>query len=130
VADERVDWFRREFAEWNAGERDLDLDRIHPEFELHSRMMGSVVRGAEGLQTWIAEIDEQFDAWQIQVDEEIDLGQGRYLLIGTVRLRGKGSGLRMEQDLGWRLEFEGEKLRLMKTYTDPELARAEATEEI
>jgi hypothetical protein len=126
VADERVAWFRETIADWNTGSRGLDWDRIHPEFELHSKMMGGVVRGPEGLGRWFEEIDQQFDAWELRVEREDRLGPDQFLLMGKVRLRGRGSGLGMEQDIAWLLEFDGEQARMMKTYTNPDEALADA----
>ncbi len=127
MSDERVDWLHEMFALWNSGVRELrEPDKVHPEFELHTKMLGGVVRGADGLQHWFDEIDQQFDAWQIEIADEHDLGEGRFLLVGSVRLRGRESGLEMDQELAWRAEFEGERIRLLKTYTDPEQALKEA----
>jgi hypothetical protein len=126
MADPRIEWFLEEIERWNAGDRKIESDRVHPDFELKSQMLGGVVRGPEGLRAWYAEIDQQFEAWQIQVAEILDLGEDRYLLTGTIRMRGKESGLEMEQEVGWLLEFDQEQLRLMKPYTDVSKGRAEA----
>jgi ketosteroid isomerase-like protein len=126
VADERVVLFRKWVADWNEGRRDLDWNLIHPEFELHSVLMGHVMRGPDAIRAWWREIDQQFDAWRLSVTEERDLASDRFLLTGTVRLRGRGSGLEMDQDIAWLLGFEGERLVLMKTYTDLGEAFAEA----
>jgi ketosteroid isomerase-like protein len=125
VADERVAWFRETVARWNAGSRDVDWDRIHPEFELHSKMMGGVRTGPDALRSWFEEIDQQFDAWELRVEREERLGPDRFLMMGKVRLRGRGSGLEMEQDIAWLLEFEGKQGRMMKTFTNPDEALAE-----
>jgi hypothetical protein len=127
VGDERVQWFRDFLADWSAGEREGRWDRLHPEFELHSQMIGHVVRGEEGVRTWWAEIDEQFDAFELKAEEEERMfGEDCFLVFGSLRLRGKESGLEMDQEIVWRLEFEGDKLRLMKPYTNPDLALKEA----
>jgi ketosteroid isomerase-like protein len=126
VADPRIAWFLDEIERWNSGDREVESDRVHPDFELESQMLGGVVRGPEGLRAWYAEIDQQFEAWQIQIAEILDLGEDRFLLTGTIRMRGKESGLEMEQEVGWLLEFEHGQLRRMKPYTDVALGRAEA----
>jgi ketosteroid isomerase-like protein len=125
VADDRVAWFREVIAEWNRGNRELDWDRIAPSFELRSAMVGGVLRGPEGLRAYFSEIDGQFDAWELEVDDEHRLGSDSFLLVGSVRLRGRGSGLEMSQELAWRIGFEGEKAVEMTTFTDIERALAE-----
>jgi hypothetical protein len=129
VGDERVQWFRDFLADWNSGdtgEREGRWDRLHPEFELDSQIVGHVVRGEEGVRRWWAEIDEQFDAFELKAVEEREFGEGLFLVFGTLRLRGKESGLEMDQEIAWRLEFDGDKLRLLKPYTNPDLALKEA----
>jgi len=126
MGDKRVGWFRDALADWNAGSRDADWDRLDPEFELESQMLGGVVRGEDGLRRWWTEIDQQFDAWEMQVTGEHDLGEDRFLVIGTLRMRGRESGLEMDMDIAWLLRFAGEKLRYLKPYTDVDQARAEA----
>jgi hypothetical protein len=128
VEDERVVWFRDALAGWNQGERELEMvfSRLDPEFELHSRMMGGVVHGADGLRAWWAEIDNQFDAWQLTIESDEDLGGGRFLFLASVRLKGRKSGLEMDVPIGWVLDFRGDKLSRMRTFTNQEDARAAA----
>jgi hypothetical protein len=120
--DERVEWFKRTIADWNSGEREIEWDRIDPSFELHSAMVGGVLRGPEGLRAYFEEIDQQFAGWDISLDREIPLDEERFLVLGSVRLRGRGSGLEMDQELAWQIGFDGPNAVLMRTYTD--LARA------
>jgi len=89
-------------------------------------MLGGVVTGEEGVRRWWREIDQQFDAWQMQVTGEEDLGDGRFLVTGTLRMRGRESGLEMDMDIAWLVRFEGDLLRYMKPFTDPQTAREEA----
>jgi hypothetical protein len=124
--DERVEWFKRTIADWNGGEREIEWDRIDPSFELHSAMVGGVLRGPEGLRAYFEEIDQQFGAWDVSIDRAIELGDDDFLVLGGVRLRGRGSGLEMDQELAWKLGFDGEQAVLMKTYTDVEQAHVEA----
>jgi ketosteroid isomerase-like protein len=128
VEDERVAWFRDALARWNQGERELEtvFSRLDPDFELHSRMMGGVVHGADGLRAWWGEIDNQFDAWQLTVDSVEDLGSGGFLFLASVRLKGRKSGLEMDVPIGWVLDFRGEKLRRMRVFTNQDDARAAA----
>src|SRR5262249_12708498 len=126
VADERVAWFREEIAAFSMGDREPDWNRIHPDFELHSRMMLGAQKGPDALRAWIEEIDQQFDAWQLRAEREIELEPDRYLLLGGLRMRGRGSGLEMDMEAAWILEFEGERLRVLWPYTDHESAISEA----
>lgn len=121
-----MEWFERTIADWNSGEREIEWDRIDPSFELHSAMVGGVLRGPEGLRRYFEEIDQQFGSWDVSVDRAIELGEGRFLVLGGVRLKGRGSGLEMDQELAWQLGFEGDQAVLMKTYTDMDLAHTDS----
>lgn len=124
--DERVEWFKRTIADWNSGEREIEWDRIDPSFELRSEMVGGVLRGPDGLRDYFEEVDQQFGAWDVSLDRAIELGEGRFLVLGGVRLRGRGSGLEMDRELAWQLGFDGENAVSMRTYTDLERAYTEA----
>jgi ketosteroid isomerase-like protein len=120
-----VAWFRETIAAWNDGTRDIEWERIDPDFELHSAMVG-ILRGPEGLRRYFDEIDQQFADWDLTIDRDHDLGGDRFLLVGSVRLRGRGSGLEMDQELAWQIGFDGQSAVLMRTYTDVERAFEEA----
>ena len=126
MADKRVEWFLGEIAAWNRGERDVPEDRLADDFELHSRILGEVGHGPEGLAAWFREVDQQFDAWKVRVNDEIGAGGDRFMIVGEVRLKGRGSGLELDQDVAWVLDFEGDALRQMRLYTDVDQARSEA----
>jgi ketosteroid isomerase-like protein len=126
MGDERVQWFRDALVRWNEGERETDWDRLHPDFELESVMLGGTARGEEGIRRWWREIDQQFDAWEMQVTGETDLGGDRFLITGTLRMRGRESGLAMDQEIAWLLRFEGDRLLHLKPFTDLQTAREEA----
>ena len=113
-------------AAWNEGEREVEWERIDPAFELHSAMVGSVLHGADGLRRYFSEIDQQFDAWKLRIDREIEIDPDHFLLVGEVRLRGRGSGLEMDQELAWQIGFDGPNAVLMRTYTDLERAYEDA----
>lgn len=118
-------WFREMVAGWNDGTREIEWDRISPGFELHSAMVGNL-RGPDGLRRYFEEIDEQFADWNLEIDRDYDLGGDLFLLVGSVRLRGRGSGLEMDQELAWQIGFDGPDAVLMRTYTDLERAFEEA----
>ena len=54
---------------WNTGDRRLDPESFDPEFEVHSHLTGDSYRGEERVRTWMAEIDQQFEDWELRIDE-------------------------------------------------------------
>jgi ketosteroid isomerase-like protein len=98
---------REGFARWNRGERTFDPRWIHPDVEVHSAagvVSGSVYHGSEGLQRWVSDMEEVFDEWQLKIDELDEVKPGRVLGIGSVHLRGRGSGAPVDQPCAWLLD--------------------------
>lgn len=122
VTAAREELIRREYARWNAAEREIDPQAVHPEVVVHSAMTNASYHGYEGARRWMAEIDDQFEDWHLSIDEFREASDDRLLGIGTIHLRGRGSGVEFDQPIGWVFAFSGERLISIATFTD----RAEA----
>jgi hypothetical protein len=130
VASDREALIRDTWERWNAGVRDPDaMPAIAEDFELSSALTGRVFHGREGLVEWMAEIDENFDAWNVRIDEIRPAGTDRYLILGGVHLHGRGSGVEFEQPIGWITEMEGDVTKRLSTFASHEeaIAAAEAS---
>lgn len=111
-ADERL--VHDLFARWNRGEHTANPELIDPDVEIHSALARSVFRGYDGAEAWAREIDEQFDAWQVDAHRLRELDDGRFLLEGTIRGRGRQSGVDLDEPASWLIEFrDGRLLRLI-----------------
>jgi len=102
--DQRI---REGFARWNRGEHTFDPEWVHPDVEIHSAVgvvSGSVYRGVEGLERWVSDMEEVFDEWQLEIDDLDEVKPGRVLGIGSVHLRGRGSGAPVDQPCAWLLD--------------------------
>src|ERR1700680_2905423 len=90
--------------------RDLDVfDEIaSPDLELVAAMSGIVeawvYRGREGIEWWVAEINEVWAEYGIVVKEVRDLGD-RVLVLGRLQGRGKVSGATVDAPYGQTFEF-------------------------
>jgi ketosteroid isomerase-like protein len=107
-------WFER----WNRGERDFSEDEIHPDMQVISRLQREPFRGRDGLQDWFEEIDEQFQEWEVIGDEWREEGD-LVVVLGRVRLRGKGSGVGFDQPTGWLFEFRDGRLFRLRNFVRP-----------
>jgi ketosteroid isomerase-like protein len=113
MSQQNLETVHRAFERWNRGDREILADDVDPELELHSRMLGGVVRGPEGLRSWFLEIDQQFDVWRPQIAEVREVGQDRLLVLGEIHLRGRGSEVEFDQPVAWLVDFrDGRVLRL------------------
>jgi ketosteroid isomerase-like protein len=124
MSQENVEVVRRAFDRWNSGDRGIRSDEVDPDLELHSRMLGGVVRGRDGLRSWFEEIDQQFEEWRLHIAEIREAHPDRLLVLGEIHLRGRESKMEFDQPMAWLMDFRDGKLVRMKMFVD----RAEALE--
>jgi ketosteroid isomerase-like protein len=92
------------FARWNAGDHSFDPEWTAEDVEIHSAVAdfaGTVYRGQEGVRQWVEDMREVFDEWQLRLDELEEFAPGRVIGVGTVHLRGRGSGVSVDQPCAW-----------------------------
>ena len=92
------------FARWNAGDHSFDPDWTAEDVEIHSAIAdfaGTTYRGQDGVRQWVEDMREVFDEWQLRLDELEEFAPGRVIGIGTVHLRGRGSGVSVDQPCAW-----------------------------
>jgi ketosteroid isomerase-like protein len=108
-------WFER----WNRGERDFLSEETDPEVEIVSRLATEPYRGRDGMQQWFLEIDQQFDRWSLVAEEWRDVGD-RVVVLGRVSMRGRGSGVELDQSIGWLIEVSEGRLKRLEMFVPPE----------
>ena len=93
------------FSRWNEGERDFDEAVFEESLTIHSALTGDMYEGIEGLQTWAAEIDDQFKDWNLVVEETESLSDDRVLVIGEIQMTGRQSDVAIEQPASWVVDL-------------------------
>ena len=78
---------------------------------LTAGIQGGVYRGPAGLREWFANLDEVFESFSLETSEMRDLGD-RWLVIGTLRGRGRGSGVAVESPVGVVVELDAKRIPL------------------
>src|SRR5947208_3104470 len=76
---------------------------LDPEVELiidPTGLLAGTYRGHEGFRRFIERLSEGFDEWHVEIDDVIDAGDS-VVMLGRTRNRGRGSGMTVEQPLGW-----------------------------
>ena len=116
------------FVWWNLGGHDLELaaDAVHPDVEFRTPLTstsGDVYRGMPGLRAWMAEIDDQFEEWYSLPNDWVPLEDGRVLVLGDLHMRGRQSGVELDQSLGWLLTFRDGRLLRYEVFADQDEAR-------
>jgi ketosteroid isomerase-like protein len=122
--ESREELVRREFDRWNAGEREIDPQAVHHDVVLHSGMTKATYHGHDGVRRYFAEIDDQFEDWDLSIDEFRDAPEERLLALGTLHLRGRGSGVEFDQPVAWLFTFAGSQVIEVRAIPD----RAQALE--
>jgi ketosteroid isomerase-like protein len=101
---------RDAFAAWSRGEHELDPSWTSPDVEVRSAIAtvtGRLTyRGREGVEQWVADVTDAFDEWRLELDELDEVAPGRVLGVGTVHLRGRGSGATVDEPCAWILEHD------------------------
>jgi ketosteroid isomerase-like protein len=95
------------FERWNSGDHSFDPDWIAPDVEIHSAVgdfTGTTYRGQDGVRQWVEDMHDVFDEWQLELHELEEFAPGRVLGVGTVHLRGRGSGVTVDQPCAWLLD--------------------------
>jgi len=118
---------RRAMERWNSGDRSVPFDEVHPEVEIHTQITdafrGEPYRGHEGARQWLAALDENFETWELVMDEIRERGDV-VVVLGSVHARGRGSGIELIQEVGWVYEFREEQMFRLHVYYDHAQAAA------
>jgi ketosteroid isomerase-like protein len=129
MSRENVETLRRLFERWGQGITEVPTDLVAPEIELASPfadLRGGPYRGYDGARDWLRDIREQFETWAYTIGEWHDLGT-RVLALGSVQLEGRGSGLPLDQEVGWLARFSADgRVSHIRVFADHEAAREAA----
>jgi ketosteroid isomerase-like protein len=116
---------REVWARWNSGDREIDDETFDPEIAIHSALTGEVYRGSEGVRRWVAEIDEQFEEWELTVDEVVPRSANELLARGTIHMRGRTSGVVLDQPASWLVEVKDGRIAGIRNFLGRNAAEAE-----
>ena len=107
---------RDAFSRWNEGEREFDDAVFEESLTIHSALTGDMYEGADGLQVWAAEIDDQFKDWNLVLDEMESLDDGRIVARGEIQMTGRQSEVAIEQPASWVIEFEDGRISAIRNF--------------
>lgn len=90
-------------------------------FALRSVTEGPYI-GPEGLRAFLADNRESFDLFRLNYEDVRDLGDGRVLAIGKVRIRGKGSGVETDVPSAQVITIRDGRIAHLHDYRDADKA--------
>ena len=119
---ENVEIIRSVVEHFNAGDRTVPTELFDPDVELEtpfSSVSGTTYRGHAGIRDWLRELDEQFSEWQNRLDDIREVGD-IVIVIGSLHVRGRVSGLEFDQPAAWVGHFGNDHLLTRaRIYLDP-----------
>jgi ketosteroid isomerase-like protein len=122
---------REILARFNARRLDDILELTHPDVEIvsqSSRFAGEPYHSHDGLIRWFAETFDAFDEWSVTLAEVEEASPGRVLAVGSLHMRGRGSGANVDLPCAWIFDFDGDLAIRMETFPNRvDDARASAT---
>jgi ketosteroid isomerase-like protein len=125
VTPANADLVREAFEQWNTGDRESLLALIDPDVEIHVASAqltgGEAFHGHEGYREWHAAMEESFEVWQIHPEVFREVGD-RVVALGNMHLRGRASGVELDQEIGWLVDIRDGKMIRFQTF----LSHAEA----
>lgn len=118
---------RQSFQRWNQRDHDAVLAQIDPEVEIHVLSAqifgGAPFRGHDGYREWIATMEDSFEVWQIHPDVFREHGD-KVVVLGHMHMRGRGSGVELDQRTGWVVEIHEGKMTRLQAFLSHEEALA------
>jgi ketosteroid isomerase-like protein len=124
MSQENVETFNRVIEAANRWDLEAALAELDPEIEWRPAVQvllegeAPVYRGHEGVRESFREAIEICAQIHYDFSEIQDLGD-RLVATGTVRLRGRRSGVETESPLGYLVEFRNGKAIRARSYLDP-----------
>ena len=103
----RAETVSRLFELFNQGIDDVPTELVSPEIEFVSpltQVRGRPYRGYDDARQWLSDIDDQFEHWSYEIEDIREEGE-TVVATGVVHLRGRASGVELDQPGVWTVRF-------------------------
>jgi ketosteroid isomerase-like protein len=119
MSQENVDAFWRDMDAFRRGDFDAWVEGFHDDCDFVPRRapIQGAYRGHDALRGFLADTAENFDLFHPAYDHARDLGD-RVLAIGTLRVRGKESGVEVEVPSALVVTYRGGKVVRFEDFGD------------
>ena len=123
MSAERVETVNRIIAAFARGDIDAGLRDIDPTavFEPQRTATEGAFVGHEGIRRFWRDTEEMFDLFNPEYTEVRDLGES-VLAIGTLTVRGRGSGAEVQIPIAFLAEFRDDRVVRMKDFGEADAA--------
>jgi len=124
MATDNVELFHRGVRAWSEFDEETALELTTEDvelFALRSATEGPYL-GHDGIRAFFADNRESFDLFEPHYDDVRDLGDGQVLGLGSIRIRGKGSGVETDVPSAVIVTFRDGRLAKLRDYGDRDAA--------
>ncbi len=123
MSQQNVDAFRRVSDAINRGDAEAALAETHAEivFEPQRTATEGAYLGHEGVRRWLADTAATFEFFRTEYPDVRDLGD-RVLAIGSIRVRGRGSGVETDVPTAFIAEYRDGLCWRARDYREARLA--------
>ena len=121
MPDEATIPVRRYAEAISRGDLDAALDVCHPEVEFSSMLAlleGRVYRGHAGVRRYFADVAAAWDEWRVEIEHVLPAPDGRAVIVLRMHVRGRGSGVPLEERVAHVWELRDGKLWRSTPYRD------------
>jgi ketosteroid isomerase-like protein len=123
-----LDAARRIYAEFDREGTEATAGLLHARFELHMETLfldGKVYKGAKGFARWREEMEELFEEDSFE-PQGIRFGATGFVVLGRLRVKGKKSGVEVDEPIAHYHEQRDGKLVRLTIYSDIDQALRDA----
>ena len=125
MRQETLDLIREGIEAFNRRDVDGMLAPLRSDVQLEplrAVLEGSVYEGHQGLREWVADMAEDWEDFEVRVDDLYAVGEDHVLVEAHVHARARGSGVVMDAAGAWLCDVQDEKVARVRFYSDRESA--------
>jgi ketosteroid isomerase-like protein len=129
MSQQNVDLVRRGFEAFNARDVEALVAACHGDAEwipFRAQLEGIAYRGHDGIRRFVADMDQDWNAFRIDPVEFHDRG-ARVVVIGRVIAAGRGSGVEVDSLAGFVFDVRDGRIARLVSHSDPAAALADLT---
>jgi ketosteroid isomerase-like protein len=120
MSEEQVEFVRRSYDPYNAGDLEGVIRNFHEDVEVYVPAsvapIAGTYRGHDGVRKWYREWRESFDEYTAEVREIEPIGDRHVVTLAHQSAKGKGSGVPVETDFGNLFEIRTGKVVALHVY--------------
>jgi ketosteroid isomerase-like protein len=128
MATDNIELFNRGVRAWTEGDEEASRELAAEDVEFYALRSATegTYWGHEGISAFFADNRESFDRFEPHYEDVRDLGDGRVLAIGSIRIRGRGSGVETDVPSAVIVTFRDGRITRLHDYGDRHAAREAA----